>query len=219
MPASVGSAYHIAHAGRTQAAAVFEMPQKFRDMGMPSFWMSYVAVDDAARAVDVATAAGGKVEVGPMEFDATSRIALIRDPLGAGFTVHEGQGLAPRAEKPAPGQMAWNALYVSDAGAVRDFYRRIFGWEIAVEPGPDRVLPVRLGGRTVARVHENSEEIRGTFEFWGVRFAVADLRIAREAILSAGGSVLYEMPGPWGSGPILMADADGAAFFAVDAVQ
>ena len=59
-----GSPYHLASTAAGESAAIFEMPQKFRTIGLPSFWMSYIAVDDIDAAVDEARRLGGKVEVG-----------------------------------------------------------------------------------------------------------------------------------------------------------
>jgi len=40
------SDYGICVAGHTAAAGLYEMPDRFQAINMPSFWMSYVQVDD-----------------------------------------------------------------------------------------------------------------------------------------------------------------------------
>ena len=85
--------YHIAHNGKAPIAGHYQMPGKFIDMRMPAFWMSYIAVDDVAETVELANSMGAKVELGPAEFDGGGQYALIRDQLGAGFTVYQGDAL------------------------------------------------------------------------------------------------------------------------------
>jgi predicted enzyme related to lactoylglutathione lyase len=123
-----GSDYAVAESSAGEAAGIFEMPRKFQEMKLPSFWMGYIEVGDADAAVASALENGGKVELGPVPFQDGARIALIRDPLGAGFTVIENSGLPVRSDNALEGSMIWNALYVSDAARVISFYEHLFGW-------------------------------------------------------------------------------------------
>ncbi len=127
LQAGDGSDYLIASAGNQANAGLYVMPQEFQDMGMPCFWMSYIAVSSAEQAVSDAARLGGKVEMGPRDWGDGSRIALIRDPLGAGFTVVEGSTFLLRNSKPSHGSIGWNALYVSNAASVIPFYEQLFG--------------------------------------------------------------------------------------------
>lgn len=138
-----GAPYQIASTEQGEAAGLFEMPEKFRRIGMPSFWMSYIQVGDMDSTVELAKGMGGKVEVGPVPFDEDSSIALIRDPLGAGFTIYQGAALRPRESAAGPGRMIWNALYVSDAEAVTGFYETLFGWRISQDSGLANTRSVR----------------------------------------------------------------------------
>ncbi|MEM8878817.1 MAG: VOC family protein, partial [Pseudomonadota bacterium] len=98
IPQPDGSPYDVASINDVPQAGVFEMPEKFQKIGLPSFWMSYIQVDDAAAIVDLARQLGGKVEVGPIPYGEGALVALIRDPLGAGFTVYQGSDLSVRAQ-------------------------------------------------------------------------------------------------------------------------
>lgn len=66
--------------------------------GMSPFWMVYVNVKDAKKAVDTATKAGAFVKQPPMEVPG-GMIAILGDPQGAAFAVHSG-GTA-KVTKPA----------------------------------------------------------------------------------------------------------------------
>jgi len=205
--------YHIAKMADRECAGLFEMPRMFQEMKLPSFWMSYIQVDEFDTAVDTAGSSGGKIELGPVEFDSASKIALIRDPLGAGFTVYEGSGLTPRPTSPKPGEMAWNALHVSKAEMAIPFYRALFGWSIVEDDkieGQHHVIGAN--GAPISEIRERGTEDRGGFEYWAVTFAVEDLSDACVRARQAGGEVGLSMDG-LSITPIY--DPDGACFYIV----
>ncbi|MEM9207353.1 MAG: VOC family protein [Pseudomonadota bacterium] len=208
-----GSPYSIASISRREAAGLFPMPEKFRAIGLPSFWMSYIQVDDIDDCITKAERRGAKVEVRPLDFGDGAKIALIRDPLGAGFTVYQGNGLSPRSDKALSGAACWNALYVSDLSAVEGFYATLFDWTIELDiHDPTARIAWTAQGAVAASLHEVGEDIRGSFEFWGVHFAVHNLNAAKEAVTKSGGRIEYE--GEDGRGPFTLArDPDEAAFF------
>ncbi len=201
-----GDDYAMATAGTAPVAAIFEMPQKFQDMGLPSFWMSYIGVRDADAAVETATALGGKVEVGPLPFDGGGRFALIRDPLGAGFTIYEGDALEGR------GNRLGHTLVVSDAAAVMPFYTALFDWRFGEDRGGTRMI--EAGGRTPAHLHEIPDErVRGKEQFWAVLFQGARGSTAR--LPELGGSVETELTLPEGAA-VMARDPDQAAFLLLE---
>lgn len=84
----------ISHGGQ-DVGGVF----KARDNSTPPSWLSYVRVADAAKAVNAAKTAGGRVLNGPMEVPGGSWIAQMLDPQGGAFAVVE----APKAGAPKSG--------------------------------------------------------------------------------------------------------------------
>lgn len=199
--------YAIASRNARPVAGIYPMPEKFVAMGMPSFWMSYIAVADIAGVVEKARALGGKVEVGPSPFEGGGAFALIRDPLGAGFTVYEGRALD--GAQAGPGGRRGHGLFVSEADAVMAFYRTLFGWDFS--PPEKGIRQIRQGGRSIAHLHEIPDPtLRGKEQYWAVLFDAPPEAAARVA--EAGGEVLAETDLP--EGPALLArDPDGAAFF------
>ena len=109
--------YEIGHVGVNQSAGIYTMPEKFQQMNMPSFWMSYISVNDIDAVVAQAKAHGGIIEIEPTNFMGKDKISLIRDPAGAGFTIWDGSDLRGKDTKGTQGRMAWNELYVSDASS------------------------------------------------------------------------------------------------------
>ncbi|MEO1197847.1 MAG: hypothetical protein AAFX39_01245 [Pseudomonadota bacterium] len=85
--------------------------------------MSYISSDDITATVAEAENCGGKVGIGPIPYGGGTQIALICDPLGAGFTVYQGSGFGLRGTGTVSGTLTSNGLYDSDVSAVIDFYR------------------------------------------------------------------------------------------------
>ena len=60
--------------------------------GIPPHWLNYVAVTDLDAAFAKAVSLGATVCVPPMSIGAAGRIAVLNDPQGAGFGLHEMPG-------------------------------------------------------------------------------------------------------------------------------
>jgi len=65
------------------------------------YWLAYAAVANIDAAAAAATAAGGRIIVGPMEVPGGGRIAQVIDPSGAMFAVHSAAAAKAAAPKPA----------------------------------------------------------------------------------------------------------------------
>ncbi len=195
--------YYVAHNGVRDCSGLYLMPEKFVKMNLPSFWMSYIQVQDVMETVAIAKELGAIIEL----VDTSSsfeRIALIRDPLGAGFTIYEGESFNARTEN-IPGTLVWNELFVSDFKMVKEFYSGIFNWQFEKEKY-DRYSIISEGNK-IAAIQQMSNEIKGEHEYWAVFFATKDLSVTRNKILKTGGKILYE-----GDGIYLYADPHGAMF-------
>ncbi len=204
--------YRNAFIGDAAVAGLYEMPAKFRDIGLPSFWMSYIAVDSVEKVIENAKAMGGRIEMEEGK-GSDDHVALIRDPLGAGFSVYKGTLEAGATGIDCAGLRSGHALFVSDRRAVIPFYEASFGWQFEQRDGYYQIsLP---GGEPVATIHECEPEERGGFEYWGIGFTVDDLAKARRRITAAGGIVYGKMP--FGDNIALSAaDHDEAAFFLIE---
>ncbi len=198
--------YAYASAAGGQVAGLYEMPDKFRKIGMPSFWMSYIAVTDIAAVVETARAHGGRVEIDRSPFGG-GHFALIRDPSGAGFTIYNGPPLAGDVQ--GHGAPCGHDLYVADAALVAGFYKALFGWRF-IETGG--AFDIFSGDKRIARCYQVPDAERGKEQYWAVNFAVADLDTARAVISEHGGSIIAmteTVDGP----TLVAADPDGGTFF------
>jgi hypothetical protein len=68
---------------------------------MPPNWLPYVYVKDIKQTVDAATRAGGKLGRGPMDIPGGGKIAILADPQGARFALHQGAATAATRPKAA----------------------------------------------------------------------------------------------------------------------
>ncbi|PSL19126.1 VOC family protein [Shimia abyssi] len=186
--------YDFAQLRRAQVAAVFPMPSRLAKMDMPSFWMSYVHVADVDQTVAQARAHEGVIiEVEPQAFDHSARIALIRDPSGAGFTVYEGPDITPKIA--GQGVVGARFHHVPDLSLISDFYADLFGWTFAkVSDNPWPTYDVlHPDGTRVAQVEEVPEKIRGKFRYWMPCFSVRSLEETRGLNSQQGGDHLHDL--------------------------
>jgi uncharacterized protein len=84
MPMADGGTYWIAKSGDRMAGGIFELkaPQFH---GVPEGWMAYIAVDDVDKRVAKAIDAGAKLMRPIFDIPGIGRIAVLREPGGAGI--------------------------------------------------------------------------------------------------------------------------------------
>ncbi len=122
--------YFIARKKGSYFAGLYVLPEEFQRNNFPHFWMPYIHVEDISKTVEIAQGfEGTRIEVPPMTFKDGSQIALIRDPLGAGFTIYQGEDHRG-SYKHFDGLPASSELHVSDLSLVKPFYESLFNWQL-----------------------------------------------------------------------------------------
>lgn len=201
--------YDFATLSGKEVAAVFPMPDRLAKMEMPSFWMSYIHVPDLDAAVAQArTHEGVIIEVEPQAFSKDARVALVRDPSGAGFTLYEGPEIA--SPSGAPGQVTGRTHHLPDISLIEPFYRDLFGWRFQKTtdtPWP-RYDIRHPDGTCVAIAEEVPEAIRGKYRYWMPSFTTADPKTTLSTLETLGGAHLSDLT----EGRHLIADRQGAHF-------
>ena len=201
--------YHVAFTEHgEEVCGVYETPSFFQKIKMPHFWMNYIQVEDLKATAKLAEQLGGKIEVNDEVFYG-GRIALIRDTLGAGFTVYEGKKLK-QSVIPASIQ---RELHVSNVSKAIDFYGNLFDWELRPST-KDHIEIFNAAGSRLGAILELPNSTKGTYEYWVTVFKVNDLASTRQRIAASGGTVIsdegYRM---------LFADPLGEAFFYIQALD
>jgi len=203
------NSYSFAQLDGQEIAALFPMPSRLAEMNMPSFWMSYVHVENIEATVDKARKHDGVIiEVEPQAFNNNARIALVRDPSGAGFTLYEGTDITPTIQ--SPGTIESRFHHVSDLGLIKEFYSDLFGWnftKVADQPWPVFDI-LHADGSTVAQIEEVAQDIRGKFNYWMPCFKVNSVRELKRLIDANEGKSLSELPG----NRAMVVDRQGAHF-------
>jgi uncharacterized protein len=167
-----------------------------------SHWMPYVSVDDIDAACQRAERAGGIVTVPPMTIPGVGRCAVIADPLGGVSSPLQLDDAMPvdfDGQVPV-GLVAWNEMVTRDPGAVRDFYARVYDWQVGeTDMGMGTYYLFRDGPKDVAGMIEmppgSPVDAR---PMWLSYVHVSDTDRTLEAAIVAGAKVAmacFDVPG------------------------
>ncbi len=206
--------YCIATLGDRPAAGIFDMPPFFQEIKMPPFWMSYLAVDDIEAVVARAKAIEGVVvDVEPTPFG-EGTMALIRDPLGAGFTCYDGPDIDSKGDGTEYGRMVWNELITDSIAAVDHFYREVLGLNVIRddEYADNRVKLINGEGEEIAGIQAVDESIRSKKVYWMPFFSVDALADFATRLDKAGGRLMSRTDFGSGTDSAICYDNTGAAF-------
>lgn len=182
--------------------------------GMPPFWTTYIASDDADAAAAKITAAGGQVMMEPFEVMDVGRMFVAVDPGGAVFGVwqaraHTGVGVANE-----PGSLTWNENMSRNFEGNKAFYQEVFGYDYS-DIGGDGMQYATLdlaGGQVGGIGGMGPEQPAARPAAWVAYFAVADADAAVAKATELGGRVIAPpFDTPYGRMAALM-DDQGAAF-------
>jgi predicted enzyme related to lactoylglutathione lyase len=117
--------------------------------GQPSFWSSYIKVEDADATAEKAKEAGGQVEAGPFDLPNDSgRMAVLQDPTGAFISINQQRNHPGAQLVNEPGCWTWTNLMTRDIEGAKDFYGEVFGWTATQpEEAPEFIWNWQLDGQ------------------------------------------------------------------------
>jgi uncharacterized protein len=177
----------------------------------PSWWTTYINVDDLDSVAKKAETAGGTIVVPPMDVMSAGRMAIFRDTTGAVIAAwqprdHIGAQLVNEA-----GAFVWNELGTSDMAKSKAFYSEVFGWGWG---GSDEYAEAQMAGRTIAGVTSRRPDIPPDApDAWLVYFGSDDVDADAAKACDLGANVLVGCSDIPGTGRFaVFADLDGAAF-------
>lgn len=206
-----GSVYHYATHRDDVTAGIYEMPEIYRDAGMPSFWMTYVGVDEISPSIDLATKLGGRLILGPASFGAGAAIAMLEDPLGARFTIFTGNHLQPRRRNMVDGSHAWDELLTPDVEAATAFYGELFNWKFDPPDTTGRRLVRNLALSITSEFRPVPADAQAGVAGWKTGFATTSARETIAATLKVGGREM-NVPGLVTRDEHFLADQNGSIF-------
>jgi predicted enzyme related to lactoylglutathione lyase len=182
--------YYSAYKGVKEVVGLYQTPIKFQKMKMPSFWMSYIQVDNVLKIVERAKSRGAIIEL-VEENISFGNVALIRDTLGAGFTVYDGELLDSRT-KSEENTLVFNELHVSDATKAIGFYQNLFNWDIIKLSNECYDVFCGKSKEKIAAIYEIDNNIKSKYEYWVCTFCVKDLKKTVRKIKENNGSVVLD---------------------------
>src|SRR5262245_39090924 len=120
------------------------------EMGnVPPFWLCYIFVKDVKKAVDATTKGGGIVKRPPMDIPG-GMIAILGDPQGAGFAVHQ-QTAQAAAPKPAAKKAAASKRPKAKAAAKKKVRKAAAAKKRAGKKRPAKKAAARRPAKKAAR--------------------------------------------------------------------
>ena len=213
-PAGEDATYAIAQIGGRSVAAIAPLPPG--QEGVPPHWNSYVAVGDADAAAARARELGGEVLAEAFDVFEAGRMAVLRDPQGAGFMVWQARDMIGARLVNAHGALAWNELLTTDPEAAIDFYGRLFGWATESMEGAmgQPYWVIRNQERGNGGIMPQPPELAGAPPLWTVYFGADDVEASFATAQRLGGSVRMPVTAVAGGRMriAVLADPAGAVF-------
>jgi predicted enzyme related to lactoylglutathione lyase len=184
--------------------------------GVADVWTVYLAVDDAAAAVQSTRDNGGDVLVDAMPVGALGVMAVVADPTGAVIGMwqpgeHRGGVVA------TTGAPCHFELHTRDHAGALSFYEKVFGWSAArtsvIDTPELRYAVLEIGdGENAGIMDAGSFLPEGMPAHWEVYFAVDDADAATARAVELGGAVVQPAEStPYGR-LASVADSTGALF-------
>lgn len=182
-------------------------------------WLPYIGTASVEETAEGATRLGARVETPPTDLPNGGRYAVLYDPQGAAFGIHEsgdrsggGSGRSPQL-----GEFSWHELATSVAPNIAfGFYAALFDWDELGDHdmgAMGRYLTFGRHGRELGGMFDKSAAGKPGSAYWLGYVSVPDLEGAVERAKAARGSVLVEpMDVPGGDRIAQLMDPYGAFF-------
>lgn len=193
-PIGEGMFYTMLQKQGLDIAAMYQMPADQQAQGVPSYWLSYIAVDNVKAMAAKAKELGATIVHGPHEIPEAGEMVLLCDPGGAMVALWQGKGHMGSQRKDEVSTPCWFELVTRDTQACAEFYCSLFGLEAHEQPmdgiqytlfkAQDQVV-----GGMLAMTDEWPDDVPS---HWMVYFAVADCDERCERATSLGGEVCVQ---------------------------
>jgi uncharacterized protein len=212
IPMGNGENYSLMRLKGKDVAAIYPMQDAQRKMKAPPFWLPYIWVKSVNATVKKAKAARGKVVMGPMDVMDKGRMALLRDPSGAGVAIWQAGTHRGAALDDMPGTVTWHDLNTPKPAVAGKFYTSVFGWKMETQDfDGNKYYPFTLAGESVCGMWPFST--KKLPPSWVTHFKVANCAKTVAKAKRLGGRVVM---GPIAIGEMghfaILKDPKGAAF-------
>ena len=194
--------------------AAYTMRKEQREQGVPSYWGIYMAAENADEVAAKAAKLGGVVLAPAFDVFTFGRMAVMRDPTGAVFSVWQPKqhiGMTIASEDNA---FCWADLSTPDPQRGAKFYSDLFGWTMEKTPNdPSGYLHIKHGDHYIGGIPPAEHRNPQAPAHWLIYIQVADVDATAAKAQQSGGKVLMpankmEGVGTWA----ILADPQGAVF-------
>lgn len=180
--------YWILQKNDKDAAAVYT--HGTQQAGMPSAWLTYVAVQSVKDTTRKCEALGGKVVMGNIDVMDLGKLSVLQDPQGAFFAIweavnHPGIGVAGEE-----GTMCWCELSTSDTAGARKFYCELIGWTTKPSGNPEmEYIEWQNNGSEIGGMMPLQPGMEGVPPHWLIYFMVANVDASAARAEQLGGKI------------------------------
>ena len=205
-----GTSFTLFAAGEAPVSGLMSLPE-----GAAPHWVGYVGVNDIEAASDLVTRRHGTMYMPPADIPDTSRYCVFADPQTATLGMLEpiGPEQIPPADIQAPGRVGWHELLATNPEEALGFYGEVFDWQKAdTDTGPMGTYQrFSADGQTIGGILTKPPTVAAPC--WLYYFNAADIDVAAERVMAAGGQIFDEpVPSPGGAWIVQCADPQGAVF-------
>ena len=199
-PVGDGQTYSLGSDSRNgkQVAAIFTMNQEMQKLGVPSYWQSYISVENVDEMVKSCRDAGATINMEPFDVFDVGRMAVIQDPSGARVNFWQPKTHVGAAFVNDPHAWCWNELDTYDLPKAKEFFTKILGWEYQEQSEPAPYTGIMNKGKANGGMLDISgmckaEEVP---PHWKVYFNVANLDDSLKKVEDLGGKQLMDPMDP-----------------------
>jgi len=205
--------YTMLRLGGRDVGGLYKLMPDMLAQGIPPHWMNYVATANADETAEKVKAAGATVLNGPFDVYTLGRMAVIKDPTGAVFSIWQAKDNKGSAVWGTTNAVVWNELGTNDTQKAGEFYSNVFGWTRQSFPSPMEYTVFNNEDKGIGGMYQITPEMGPIPPHWLVYFAVDDCDAAVQKATGLGANVMKPAEDIPGVGRFaILTDPQGAAF-------
>lgn len=211
IPMGEGATYTMFKTDGENVAALAQMRPEMIAMNIPSFWLSYITVDDVDAVAAKVTGLGGSLTAEPFDVFDSGRMAIVQDPTGAEVGLWQAKNHIGASLVNKVGAMTWNELVTKDLEAAKTFYAGLLGWDYSQVEGSGYHIIMNKGRMNGGMMTmPDPAQAAGIPANWGVYFTVASLETTMAKVQALGGKIMMPPQSGGGGQFIMTQDSAGA---------
>ena len=209
-PMPDGTNYTMLKKQGKDVGALYDLPPDEVAMGLPPHWRIYVSVADVDASTKKAEELGAKIQMPPFDVMEHGRMSVIQDPTGAFIMLWQAKAHPGAGVVDEPNAFCWYELNTHDTEKAKDFYSKLFGWEIGGSPD---YTEWKQGNRSLGGMMKSQPECGPMPPNWTPYIMVDSADAFAKKIKSNGGNVMMGPADIPGTGRFaVVSDPQGAAF-------